>query len=408
MYNRMSDFMVKHNLLHDNQFGFRKNRSTYMAINVLVDKYHEALEKNEYMIGLFLDLSRAFDTISHDLLLRKLQRYGMRGIAHNWLMSYLKNRKQYVNYQNENSKTVLTNIGVPQGSILGPLLFILYVNDFSNISNKLSFIQFADDTSIFASGPSLSEIGKNIEAEMKCICEWLQNNRLTLNVTKTNYMVMCAKNKTIDTSLSIKINNMEIECVHETKFLGVIIDDKCLYKSHINYIANKISKFVGILHRAKGILDIQSLKVLYFTLVQPYFTYCLTIWGHTYESYLSRLYALQKKIIRIISREKYDAHTKPLFKSHKIMRINELYNYFISTLVYRSRRGEIPFPFKDYFKNNIGSRIAINLKPAKYKRKACEFSIKSMGPKIWNSLSSDVKNSSSLRNMKKKMKAILF
>ena len=176
--------------LINHQFGFRKKYSTSHAINSLVDQFHDSVAKNEFMIGLFIDLSRAFDTISHTILIDKLYKYGIRGIALEWIKDYLLNRKQYVVYNNTKSKLSSVEIGVPQGSILGPLLFLIYVNELPNISSTLSCIQFADDTSIFIRGRSLPKITSILNQEMEKNIDWLNLNMLTIDVYKTNYMIM--------------------------------------------------------------------------------------------------------------------------------------------------------------------------------------------------------------------------
>jgi hypothetical protein len=157
-YKRIMAFWDKHDVLYKYQFGFRKKRSTDMALYTLVDTFYEAIENDEFMVGIFLDLSKAFDTISHEILLRKLMFYGIRGTTNNWVKDYLTNRKQFVNYNNCKSRMGNIDIGIPQGSILGPLLFLLYINDIHKISDKLSFILFADDTNIFATGKSFPHI----------------------------------------------------------------------------------------------------------------------------------------------------------------------------------------------------------------------------------------------------------
>ena len=166
LYNRILEFVGKHEILSNHQFGFRKKYSTSHAINSLVNQFHDSVEKNEFMIGLFIDLSRAFDTISHKILIDKLYKYGIRGIALEWIKDYLLNRKQYVVYNNTKSNISSVEIGVPQGSILGPLLFLIYVNELPNISSTLSCIQFADDTSIFIRGRSLPKITSILNQEM--------------------------------------------------------------------------------------------------------------------------------------------------------------------------------------------------------------------------------------------------
>ena len=158
MYNRLITFIDQLNIINGNQFGFRKNYSTSLAINTFVNKLHEAIENDQVMISLFIDLSRAFDTISHRVLFNKLYQYGIRGLALDWIHNYLQNRKQFVIYNNAQSSFGNISMGVPQGSILGPLLFIIYVNDLPNVSSKLSFTQFADESSIFITGKNLKDI----------------------------------------------------------------------------------------------------------------------------------------------------------------------------------------------------------------------------------------------------------
>ncbi len=219
------------------QFGFRKGCSTDLAIQTLVERYYETIESNETMVGIFLDLSRAFDTISHKILIRKLRYYGIRGIALDWIFDYLNGRTQYVNYNNGNSKMVNITIGVPQGSILGPLLFLLYVNDLSCISPKLSYIQFADDTNIFMTGNSLEDIFNVLNDELKLISAWMRANKLALNLSKTNFMIMSSPRSRININdYKVYIDGHNSEGVNQCKFLGVIIDDKMTWKHHVSYI----------------------------------------------------------------------------------------------------------------------------------------------------------------------------
>ena len=267
VYNRMLKFIDDFNVIHDNQFGFRRNRSTYMVLNVLLDKFHESVISREYMIGLFMELSRAFDTISHDILLNKLYKYGIRWLPYYWIKSYLSNRKQYVNYKNNSSDTLNVNIGIPQGSILGPLVFILYINNLHNVSDKLTLLQFADDSSFFVSGRSLPELFNVLQN--KIAAEWWFS---TVNWWTNHF--------------SSQWNNF---------FVWVIIDDRMTFKSHINHIAGKMSKGVGIICKARKLLPQYSLKTIYRAIVEPYMTYCIEVWGHTYGTYTNKLFMLQKK-----------------------------------------------------------------------------------------------------------------
>ena len=409
IYNRFLTFFEKHNILNNSQFGFRKNRSTSMAITTLSDAFHESIEKNEYLLGLFIDLSRAFDTISHEILLDKLNFYGIRGIALTWIKNYLSERKQYVSFNNTHSDMGILSTGVPQGSILGPLLFLIYINDLPNISTKLSFIQFADDTTLYLQGSSLTDMFNIMNEEINIISQWLKVNKLVLNISKTNYMVMSSKKTKIPKNLcEIKIDGQLIEQVSETKFLGVMVDNRMSWKSHIDYINSKIMRGVGIIRRAKMFVYADTLKTLYRALIEPYLTYCVVNWGGTYPSYLNKLSVSQKKIIRIISNSGFNSHTEPLFKKLCLMNIFQLHEYFVGTFVYKSLSYLLPNIFHNYFTPNLHTRNGITLRSKYHSKKMCEASLKICGPKIWNALHADIRESKSIYIFKKGFKFKLF
>ena len=250
MYNRLIDYINENKLLYKYQFGFQKGKSTYMAVLTLVDKISEALDNGDYVIGVFLDFSKAFDTVDHDILLRKLEKYGIRGRALDWFTDYLSNRLQYVTYNGAKSKREIIKCGVPQGSILGPLLFLLYINDLSTVSNDCFSVLFADDTNMFVAGKNTSEMCVKLNNDLQEICEWLRCNKLSLNILKSHYMIFTTKNKTAQ-DLDIKISNTAVERVYDTKFLGVYIDAQLTWKKHIEYTCSKLSKCAGILLKAR-------------------------------------------------------------------------------------------------------------------------------------------------------------
>ena len=186
MYNRLIDFIEKHHLLYQFQFGFRKNHSTFMALVILLEKVTEALDNSEFAICILIDFRKAFDTVEHNILLQKLYHYGFRGNALQWFNSYLSNRQQYVNYNNTSSDMKLITCGIPQGSILGPLLFLLYINDIASVSSILFSILLADDTKLFYSSQKLQELSAVVNNELSKMIEWLNANRLSLNIDKTH------------------------------------------------------------------------------------------------------------------------------------------------------------------------------------------------------------------------------
>jgi hypothetical protein len=335
MYNRLLSFINRHNILYKYQFGFRGYHSTNMALIVLIDKIASAIDKGEQVLGVFLDFRKAFDTVNHHILLNKLYKYGIRGTAHQWLTDYLNNRKQYVSFSNAESQKLIIKCGVPQGSILGPLLFLIYINDLIYVSNSLMPILFADDTNIFLSGKSLSDMYNVMNAELSNIVEWLNANRLSLNVDKTHYTVFKSKRRIIETSNTLCINGTMIGQVDHTKFLGVNIDSKLTWDKHISMVKSKVARGIGIICKARHLLGIKSLVTLYYSLIYSHFTYCIEVWGSASAIYINTLFKLQKKIIRIMKFASYKVSSKPLFNELKLLTLPQIYlnSYFLTSLM---------------------------------------------------------------------------
>ena len=224
------------------------------------------------MVGVFLDLKKAFDTVDHNILLAKLKQYGIRGDTHRWFESYLSNRKQSVEYNNFKSDTKTITHGVPQGSIIGPLLFIIYMNDFSRSSDLLFSILFADDTSVFIEATNFENISKILNTELEKVNMWL---KLIINTKKTHYMMFHRTRIKHNTNIKILINNNIVDHINNTKFLGVIIDSKLNWVAHILYIKSKISKSIGILLKIRKFLQNNTMRNMYFTFIYPYLIYCI-------------------------------------------------------------------------------------------------------------------------------------
>ena len=312
IYDRLISFINKHNLLYAHQYGFRSNYSTSMAIIQLVKQISTSIDKKEVSSGIFLDLYKAFGTVNHKILLQKLENYGIRGIALSWITSYLNNRKQFVQFNNVNSSENIIKCGIPQGSILGPLLFILYINDISNASNLLRFILFSDDTNVYYSGKNTSDVNNVLNQEMEKVSDWLIANQLSTNLKETNYVIFKPRQKRLNlTNFSLKIKNNLIEPKSSIKFLGVIIDEHLSLKEHISTVAAKISKSIGIISKSRFDISNKALFMVYYALVYPYLYYGNIIWGSTYRTNLYRLKILQKRIVRIITKSNFDAHTLP-------------------------------------------------------------------------------------------------
>ena len=252
--------------------------------------------------------------MNHDILLAKLEFYGVRGVALQWFKSYLSCRTQFVQYNGYNSSSKYIKSGVPQGSILGPLLFLLYINDLCNVSKALDFILLADDNNIFFSHYDPNQLMEIVNNELKKLSSWFQANKLSINIKKSNFILFKTKQNRQELDLHFSINDIEIDCVNEVLFLGVILDEHLFWKSQIQNVARKVSKSVGI-YKSSFCLNKTSLCTLYCSLVYPYLHYRASAWGSIYQSNLKRLINLQKRVIRIVSRNSFDAHANPVFVS---------------------------------------------------------------------------------------------
>ena len=322
VYKRVISFIERHNLICPEQYGFLKGRSTEHAILDIIHKIAYAIETRKITLGVFLDLSKAFDTIPHHILIKKLARYGIRGVAGCWFNSYLSNRTQYVQTEKATSSCQTITFGVPQGSVLGPLLFLLYINDLPSISSIMNYLLFADDTSGLFSAPTLDELFHTVNNELYNLSTWFAANKLTVNVSKTYSAIFLTRQKKkhvefCPTSHLLKLNDLPIKNVNCVKFLGFQLDDNLTFKNHLNQTRVKLSQGIYALSQAAKIVSTRELKLLYSALILPYLNYGLLAWGgkcKTKTPYkilesgesldpmnaLSDIYKLQKSALRIV------------------------------------------------------------------------------------------------------------
>ena len=283
------------------------------------------MDKGNTPINIYLDLSKAFDTIDHDILIDKLNYYGFDDLSIQLMKSYLSNRKQYVEFENAVSNTLPLTTGVPQGSILGPLLFIIYMNDFNLSSEVFDFIMYADDSTLYAPlkishGCDITLHSNMINNELEKVVLWLKTNKLSLNIDKTKYMIFHQPQKRI-TLPAISIYDNNIQSVENFNLLGIVLDKHLKWKSHINMISIKISQYIGLLNKLKFLLPMSIRTKIFYSLIQSHLTYGILLWGHSSD----KLLLLQKRAIRILTNSQYICHTEPLFKRLKILRLNDLF-----------------------------------------------------------------------------------
>lgn len=347
IFHQLHNFLKEKKLYNNNQYGFRELHSTEHAALELVDRIINELDNSQNPIAVFIDLSKAFDTINHEILIKKLDYYGIRNKSLSLLKSYLSNRKQYVEINDTKSSFANIKTGVPQGSILGPLLFIIYINDISLASKLFKTITYADDTTLFVSisttKTSTSPSIQSINNELHKYINWLRLNALSLNEDKTKCILFTTQNKVIDPP-TIILNGKQIENVSKFDFLGVTIDRYLRWHEHIDKISSKISKVIGILCHLRKTLPLQILKLIYNSLINPHLQYGILCWGTQNE----RIIMMQKKAVRIITNSRFNAHGLPLLKKLSILSIPDLYNSKLLRFYYRYKKNRLPQYFSTF------------------------------------------------------------
>jgi hypothetical protein len=395
MCNRLLNFLGKYNLICDQQYGFRANCSTSDAVLRFTDSVYGALNRSKYLIAVLLDLSKAFDTVDYGILFGKLYKLGVRGLALEWIKSYLSNRYQYVCVKGVNSQKLPISSGVPQGSVLGPLLFLLYIDDMNKSSHHLNFVHFADDTTLFLEGDNLNSVYDNVNAELVKVDEWLRCNKLSLNVDKTSFMLFSNRSK--ETDKVVIMRGAPLNRTIESKFLGITIDDGLSFKVHINNVCSKLSMFAGILYRLSCSLPGHVLRKVYLSLVYPHLLYGVEVWGCSSQTQLSRLSALQKKCIKLFSIDVSRAEDMYLYNN--LLPLDSIFKYFCTLNFFKYFRMNHNRYFLSIINNaqvdhDIPTRFKTNnqLNCLRFNLSRCHCSFTHQSLKLWNALPVEIRS----------------
>ena len=386
IYTRLYAFFMAKGILHEDQFGFRKGHSTTHALHKSVESISEKMKNGKHVLGIFIDLSKAFDTLDHGILLNKLENYGIRGTALALMASNLQGRSQYVSFNGTPSENLSVRYGVPQGSILGPLLFLLYMNDITNcfVDQDTNFVLYADDTNIFISGPSKEVTYLKANLVLEQVSKFMRCNLLHINMSKCCYMHFepnveyddtCARVRPFadenDRSKAIFIDSTKIVKVSSTKFLGVIIDDKITWVPHITYLRKKLRSISGALCRIRKAMPADLYLNIYNALFESHLAYGISVWGVSIKDQSNdKLFIVQKQCIRILFGD-FDAylnkqstcarvrpfkqqklgtkyyekeHTKPMFSRLKILTVQGLFKYHCIAEIFKVVQSRTPYP----------------------------------------------------------------
>ena len=350
---QLTEFMEDNNILPDTQFGFRKQKSTSNAVELLTQAIQQSKRKSEKAVAIFIDVSKAFDCCNHEIILNKLRNIGLSDRGVSLFTSYFKNRYQAVKLDNEISEKVEISMGVGQGTILGPTLFSLYLYDLPLHLNSLT-IQFADDTTLYITAKTESELKSKAETQLAKLYNWMKDNGLTINESKTKMIQFLGKH------LSLSLNGVQIcKCgVRENEksfnMLGILIDDKLTWKYHIDKIISKINKGRYALYKFRNILNRRSKLLIFNSLVNSHFRYGITLWGHSLGPEFKKLITTSKKCVRLLSIGHY--HTDPIYRETKILKIRDLYKQEMLLQSWKYYQHKLPTAIIDNLERNNNLR----------------------------------------------------
>ena len=290
---RLVSFLDKYDAIYQKQFGFRKQHSTAHTLISLTEEIRRALDKGQFSCGVFIDLQKAFDTVDHTILLNKLKHYGIRGKANKWFHSYLTDRRQFVSIAGVNSEIRHILHGVPQGSVLGPLLFIIYINDIYLSNLNSSTYLFADDTGILNSNDNPKHIEKQLNKDLNSLFKWLCANKISLNVTKTEVVLFQQTNRTAEYDIQLKLNGKYLEKSESVKYLGIQLDQHLSFSQHIKTLSAKLRNANGAISRIRHIANESVLKSVFNSLFSSHTNYACQTWGQSINLNNSRIFRQQ-------------------------------------------------------------------------------------------------------------------
>ena len=406
VFNQLYEFLNANNLLSKHQFGFRPQHSTLAALIQMCDAWYENMDNGELNGVVFIDIRKAFDSINHNILLRKMkEQFGISNIELKLFESYLSDREQvsFVNGAMSAPKRIVC--GVPQGSILGPLLFLLYINDLPDCLEKSTPCLYADDSQIFSSAKDCVELNANLNHDLNNVSQWLVNNKLQHHSTKTKLMYVGSNHNLakIDNEFPVMINDQLIPRVHSISCLGVKLDETLNWDEHIEMVCKKVGAGIGILKRIKPYVPANTLISIYNALIQPYFDYCSPLWGVCNKTLRDNLQKFQNRAARIIAGASYEIRSADVLRTLDWENLETRWHLTKAKFLYKVLSNSAAPTLKDSFisrntlLNNYNLRNSqTDLTLPKPNREFLKRTFKYCGAYLWNNLPLEAKQAQSI------------
>lgn len=405
---RIMSYLKKIQFISSKQYAFQENTNTQTAVLDLITEVENEIENGKYTVIIFLDLKKAFDTISKDILISKMEKIGIRGKQLELIRSYLRNRPQVTKVGETSSSVSYAKYGVPQGSVLGPLLYLIYINDIEKIKKNGNIYLFADDTCLFYSGKSMREIQDNITEDMVTLEEWFKKNLLTINAKKTKYMIVTNKNKRI-TEIDIKINNTTIERTDCYKYLGLWIDKQLTWNTHTDRIRKKLNPLVGALRKVAEYLPTSTLQSIYHSLIISKISYLLGIWGNTSKGNLQRMQTMQNKAIKAIYKMPYRTSTRKIHENQMLVSTRVEYEQLVTIKEILNGRGKVDINLtRNEQIHNHQTRNKSKIHLGTQRTNMGKKRITYVGTKLYNRLPIGIKNIRATKKFKTEIKKFLI